>query len=203
VDKFRINIIILFSDFTLIFLHYKKFETIIWTKKLNQVPSYRVYFPTVFSMISSISTRQSLYTQLRPEMLADPVLRAVLKGEIAIEDATLFATVIANAETEALQMEQQRKLCNPKQVRALIARNLPRDITLEELRAIFEKYGVIRDIYIPKNEDASSPYYHCVKGFAVVKYIDHNSATNAFVCESSRICLRGKIVHLEIAKEDR
>jgi FUS-interacting serine-arginine-rich protein 1 len=172
------------------------------SKKAKPRPSYRA-FPNRVSMISSVTTRQSLYTQLRPEMLADPVLRAVLKGEVSIEDATVFATVIANAETEALHQQQQQQLYNSKQVRALIVRNLPRDVTIEEIRGIFEKYGAIRDIYIPKNQDASSPYYHCVKGFAVVKYINHTSATTAFLAESNRILLRGKLVNIEIAKEDR
>jgi RNA recognition motif-containing protein len=94
-------------------------------------------------------------------------------------------------------------LFNPNQIKTLIARNLPRDVTSDELRALFEKHGPIRDTYIPKNLDTNSPYYGTIKGFALIKFMSHTDSTRAFVAEQTRMYLRGKMITIEFAKEDR
>lgn len=87
--------------------------------------------------------------------------------------------------------------------RTLMAKNLPRDIAVQELRTIFEKYGAIRDIYIPKNMDKSSPYFGTIKGFAKIQFLKADDSARAFAAEWSRLCIRNKNIALEPAAEDR
>ena len=89
-----------------------------------------------------------------------------------------------------------------KPCKTIIIRNLPRDSddldTL--LRTAFSPYGIVRDVYIPKNMDAASPYFGTIKGFALVKFAELASAYSA-----SAVSLRigGKNLSVEFAKEDR
>lgn len=94
-------------------------------------------------------------------------------------------------------------LFNPNNIKTIIARNLPRDITMDELRFIFEKYGVVRDIYIPKNQDKQSAYFGTIKGFALIKFLNSDESTNAYVGETAKLYIRGKLITVEFAKEDR
>jgi len=93
-------------------------------------------------------------------------------------------------------------LYNPKEVKTLIARNLPRDISIDELKNIFEKHGVLCDVYIPKNQNQQSPYYGTIKGFAIIKFLTSQGSTRAFIAETSNLVIRNKKIALEFAKED-
>lgn len=93
-------------------------------------------------------------------------------------------------------------LYNPKGVKTIIARNLPRDIMTNELTSIFEKYGAICDIYIPKNQNQDSPYYGTIKGFAIIKFLTSQGSTRAFMGETNDLVIRSKKVTVEFAKED-
>ena len=85
----------------------------------------------------------------------------------------------------------------------LMAKNLPRDIDVKELRIIFEQYGPIRDIYIPKNMDKSSPYYLTIKGFALIKFLKPDDSARAFAAQYALVSIRGKNIALEPASADR
>ena len=87
--------------------------------------------------------------------------------------------------------------------KVLIAHNIPRDITHEELRLTFEKYGPLRDIYIPKNMDKASPYYGTIKGFAIIKFLSINDAITAYNAEFGRLYMGFKLISLEYAKDER
>lgn len=87
--------------------------------------------------------------------------------------------------------------------RTLMAKNLPRDINVQELRTIFEKYGAIKDIYIPKNMDKSSPYFGTIKGFAKVQFLKADDSATAFAAQWGLLNIRGKNIILEPAAEDR
>ena len=87
--------------------------------------------------------------------------------------------------------------------RTLMAKNLPRDINVQELRTIFEKYGAIRDIYIPKNMDKSSPYFGTIKGFAKIQFLKADDTASAFAAQYALLNIRGKNIALEPAAEDR
>ena len=93
-------------------------------------------------------------------------------------------------------------LYNPKEIKTIIARNLPRDIHVDELREIFEKHGAICDIYIPRNQNQESPYYGTIKGFAIIKFLTAQGSTRAFVAETNSLMIRTKKITIEFAKED-
>jgi hypothetical protein len=123
------------------------------------------------------------------------------------DDVEMFDVPSETVKTRSAPMQVQQVtttvLFNPSQIKTLIARNLPRDVTADELRALFEKHGPIRDTYIPKNLDRNSSYYGTIKGFALIKFMSHTDSTRAFVAEQTRMCLRGKMITIEFAKEDR
>lgn len=85
----------------------------------------------------------------------------------------------------------------------LMAKNLPRDIDVKELHIIFEQYGAIRDIYIPKNMDKSSPYFGTIKGFAKIQYLKADDSARAFAAQYALLNIRGKNIVLEPAAADR
>jgi hypothetical protein len=89
---------------------------------------------------------------------------------------------------------------NPNGVRTVMARNLPRDITLKELHAGFAFYGTIQDIYLPKNMDKSSPYYGTIRGFALIRYAKPTEAARAVAVGPLQI--EKNIIMLEFAKAD-
>ena len=123
------------------------------------------------------------------------------------DEVEVFDVPLETVKTRSAPMQVQQVtttvLFNPNQIKTIIARNLPRDVTSDELRTLFEKHGPIRDTYIPKNLDTNSPYYGTIKGFALIKFMSHTDSTRAFVAEQTRMCLRGKMITIEFAKEDR
>jgi RNA recognition motif-containing protein len=88
-------------------------------------------------------------------------------------------------------------------IKTLMAKNLPRDITVEKLRSIFEVHGPLRDIYIPKNMDKSSPYFGTIKGFAKVQYLKPEDSAKAYQAEFGRLQIGSNKIVIEFAKEDR
>ncbi|MEW5307388.1 MAG: hypothetical protein WDW36_009791 [Sanguina aurantia] len=57
---------------------------------------------------------------------------------------------------------------------SLLVRNLPMDMRIEELRAKFEKYGEVRDIYMPRDYYTQRP-----RGFAFIEFKDNRDADDA------------------------
>jgi hypothetical protein len=88
-------------------------------------------------------------------------------------------------------------------IKTVITRNLPRDIRVEQLRGVFEKYGPIKDIYIPKNMDKSSPYFGTIKGFALIKFLKPADSAQAYESEYGRLTIGKNNITVEFAKEDR
>ena len=90
---------------------------------------------------------------------------------------------------------------NPNGIKTVMARNLPRNITLKDLHAGFAFYGTIQDIYLPKNMDKSSPYYGTIRGFALIKYKTPLEAARAVAV--GPLHMEKNIITLEFAKADR
>jgi FUS-interacting serine-arginine-rich protein 1 len=84
-----------------------------------------------------------------------------------------------------------------------MAKNLPRDITVEKLRSVFEVYGPLRDVYIPKNMDKSSPYFGTIKGFAKVMFLKPEDSAKAYQAQLNRLTIGANKIVIEFAKEDR
>jgi hypothetical protein len=89
---------------------------------------------------------------------------------------------------------------NPNGIRTVMARNLPRDITLKELHNGFAFYGEIQDIYIPKNMDKTSPYFGTIRGFALIRYTTPLEAARAVAV--GPLQLQKNVITLEFAKAD-
>jgi hypothetical protein len=88
-------------------------------------------------------------------------------------------------------------------VKTIIARNLPRDISPHDLRERFQLYGVVRDVYLPRNKDLNSLQYGTVRGFALIKYdTAAQSARAVRVLSTLGLSIRGKQVTVEFAKSD-
>ena len=88
-------------------------------------------------------------------------------------------------------------------IKTLIARNLPRDITVETVRAAFGRYGQVRDVYIPKNMDRNSPHFGTVKGFALVKFNAPEESAAAYQNEWGRLQFGKNKITVEFAQQDR
>jgi len=103
-----------------------------------------------------------------------------------------------------LSQAKPKRPLNPAGIRTVVVRNLPRDIKDTEIRALFSTHasGGLRDVYIPRNTDRSSQYFGTLKGFALVKFHTAEDSTQAYEALQS-LCIRGKKVTLEFAKEDR
>jgi RNA recognition motif-containing protein len=130
-------------------------------------------------------------------------------------DGTAYLAAI-NSELNRMQLRGQEiapppspvlppctePIYNPKGIKTIVARNLPRDITIDELKNIFEKHGALCDIYIPKNQNQTSPYYGTIKGFAIIKFLTTQGSTRAFMGETNTLVIRSKKITVEFAKED-
>jgi RNA recognition motif-containing protein len=88
-------------------------------------------------------------------------------------------------------------------IKTIITRNLPRDITVAALQTVFQKYGPVRDVYIPKNMDKSSPHFGTIKGFALVKFLKADDSARAYENEYGRLRIGKNNITVEFAKEDR
>lgn len=88
-------------------------------------------------------------------------------------------------------------------IKTIITRNLPRNITVETLRNTFQKFGPIKDIYIPKNMDKNSPYFGTVKGFALIKFLNSNDSANAFKNTFGQLTYGSNNITVEFANQDK
>ena len=88
-------------------------------------------------------------------------------------------------------------------VKTIIARNLPRNITSEILCDLFQLYGVVRDVHLPRNKDPDSRYYGTIRGFALIKYeTAAQSARAVRVLTTLGLSICGKEVTVEFATSD-
>lgn len=157
----------------------------------------------------------------------DPLMEALERGDINWGDLDLYDESVAEWEKfhdEMVMSEPEPEIIAPLEevvvvkqeapsvrivpaftpgIKTLMVRNLPRDITVEQLRYIFEKYGPLKDVYIPRNMDKNSIYFGTIKGFAKVEFLKPEHSAQAFQEEYGRIVIGQNNVSLEFAKEDR
>ena len=152
---------------------------------------------------------------VRAVSFADPVadsvevpvaVRAVYFADSVAVPVLTCAELEASLETPFQMVMKALKppTVNANGIKTVVARNLPRDIKDYELRPLFAAHTAtgLRDLYIPRNTDKASPYYGTLKGFALVKFHTAEESTRAFLANLS-LCIRGKNIALEFAKEDR
>lgn len=90
-----------------------------------------------------------------------------------------------------------------QRVKTIIARNVSRNTSPEDLHERFRLYGVIRDIYLPRNKDPHSPHYGTIRGFAIIKYETAAQSARAFrALSTTGLSICGNQVTVEFAKSD-
>jgi RNA recognition motif-containing protein len=154
-------------------------------------PSIESFIPSIAQPLCPFMERALMGTiDIHPddEMAAD-YLVGIQRGE------SMLAAIIRSMQKPAI--------CNVSSKKTLLLHNIPRDITVNDLRPYFEKYGPIRDIYIPRNKDEKSDYFGTIKGFALIKYLSPTSARKAYNEEFGRLFLGHRLVSIEFANEDR
>ncbi|XP_057978977.1 serine/arginine-rich SC35-like splicing factor SCL30 [Malania oleifera] len=80
---------------------------------------------------------------------------------------------------------------------SLLVRNIPLDCRPEELRVPFERFGVVRDVYLPKDYYTGEP-----RGFAFVQFVDSYDATEAQYHMNGQI-FAGREISVVVAAETR
>jgi hypothetical protein len=109
---------------------------------------------------------------------------------------------VVSKAPKAPKVEASQAHINPRSIRTIIARNLPRTITDLELRKQFGAHGAVQDVYIPKNTTPGK-YFGTIKGFALIKFHTPKDSTKAFLAEKDVLFLGGNAVTLEFANQDR
>ena len=113
-----------------------------------------------------------------------------------------FQVVSKAPKAQTSQSQQAQAQVNPRGIRTIVARNLPRTITDLELRKRFGAHSAVQDIYIPKNTTPGK-YFGTIKGFALIKFHTPKDSTKAFLAEKDALFLGGNAVTLEFANQDR
>ncbi|KAL6846976.1 hypothetical protein ACP4OV_022829 [Aristida adscensionis] len=80
---------------------------------------------------------------------------------------------------------------------SLLVRNIPLSVRAEELRVPFERFGPVRDVYIPKDYYSGEP-----RGFAFVEFVDPYDATEAQY-HMNRQVFFGREITVVLAAESR
>eukprot|EP00883_Tetradesmus_obliquus_P007069 jgi/Sobl393_1/17652/SZX69535.1 len=86
---------------------------------------------------------------------------------------------------------------DPPQRVSLLIRNLPLDARPEDVRAKFERYGEVRDIYLPKDYYTNRP-----RGFGFIEFKDSRDAEDALY-HLDRSTFMGREISVVLSKESR
>jgi FUS-interacting serine-arginine-rich protein 1 len=152
--------------------------------------------------ISSAPFTPSIAEDLRPFM------ESALMGSDYIRKMNELSKVMMTGEqeekvTKVLDFSWAKPSKPISIIKTLIIHNIPRDCRVTDLRYLFEKYGPIRDIYIPRNMDRSSRLYDTIKGFALIKFFNAMDAQSAYDAEFGRLYIGFRLISIEFAKEER
>lgn len=85
----------------------------------------------------------------------------------------------------------------PEMPTSLLVRNIPRDCSAEDLRIPFERYGVVKDVYLPRDYYTRQP-----RGFGFVQFLEPRDAAEAqYYLDHSLIA--GREITVVFAEENR
>ena len=150
-------------------------------------------------------------TYIPAQLGADEIKKGLEDGTLAWGDIPLDEPVAAVKYSEecspcdilkvssySKKSSKPRRSCQVESngIKTLIMRQINRESTVKAIRQIFDKYGPIKDIYIPKNMDKTSQYFGTVKGFALIKFVNSEDSARAYAEEFVNCTI-------EFAKEDR
>jgi hypothetical protein len=143
-----------------------------------------------------------LFAAARSSRYASPLFVEPIPAPVAEVKHAYFATsstIVPAAHTIPSPFVPQA----PSGIKTIIARNLPRTITPQELRERFQLYGVVRDVYLPRNKDPNSVHHGTIRGFALIKYDTAAESDRAVRGLSALgLSIRDKQVTVEFAKSD-
>lgn len=94
-------------------------------------------------------------------------------------------------------MKHPKSYPNPNKICTVIIYNLPRDTTRDGLEDAYGQYGVIEQITIPKNMDASKGPVGSIKGFAMIRFSSPKESAAAVAMEKAHR------IQIDFAKSDR
>jgi RNA recognition motif-containing protein len=147
------------------------------------------------TMISKYNTELRKTTSAPSCESVDITAKSVPDKETGVNVKPLSPFTTMMSETPCVQASQR--------VKTIIARNVPRNISPEDLHERFRLYGVVHDIYLPRNKDPHSPHYGSIRGFAIIKYETAAQSARAFRALSvTGLSICGKKVTVEFAKSD-
>ncbi|KAI1827090.1 MRD1-like protein [Xylaria intraflava] len=145
-------------------------------------------------------TDQDDAVPVRPQPLQPPNLADEQDSELKIpgnvdimEEST--AHVQEENKTVETDAQVQATLDSIRRTSRIFCRNLPYDATAEDLRAHFEKFGVVEEVHVPS--DASNNN----RGMGFILFHDPEAAVKAF--QSDRTTFQGRILHVLPAKAKR
>lgn len=139
-----------------------------------------------------------LFAAARSTLFTEPIPAPV--AEVKHAYFATSSTIVPTAHTIPSPFVPQAPSLG---IKTIIARNLPRAITPEELRERFQLYGVVRDVYLPRNKDPNSIHHGTIRGFALIKYDTAAESDRAVrVLSALGLSVRGKQVTVEFAKSD-
>ncbi len=140
--------------------------------------------------------------------MKDPIMKSLMEGKISWGDIPMDKNdtekdnkIIINTDNVTI-VDNQTYIPPYNGIKTLIIRNLPRDISYQELYSVFITYGCIKDIYIPKNMNTTSKYYGTLKGFALIKFFSPDDARRAYI-GLMNLVIRTNRCSIEFAKNDR
>eukprot|EP00195_Chlamydomonas_chlamydogama_P017281 CAMPEP_0202901572 /NCGR_PEP_ID=MMETSP1392-20130828/14333_1 /ASSEMBLY_ACC=CAM_ASM_000868 /TAXON_ID=225041 /ORGANISM="Chlamydomonas chlamydogama, Strain SAG 11-48b" /LENGTH=109 /DNA_ID=CAMNT_0049588155 /DNA_START=151 /DNA_END=476 /DNA_ORIENTATION=- len=81
---------------------------------------------------------------------------------------------------------------------SLLLRNLPRSVTADDVRYHTEKYGPLRDVYIPRDYYTGAP-----RGIAFVEFSNSRDCEDAKYGLDGRMTLGGREVSVNFAQHGR
>ena len=67
-----------------------------------------------------------------------------------------------------------------------IGNDLPDDVTLEEIKEVFEKFGEVGDVFLPKDRDTGK-----TRGFGFVRFVNKNDREDCLDATKDRIKVAG------------
>ena len=93
-------------------------------------------------------------------------------------------------------------ISQPIPCKTLFLKNLPNDLTDNELKEIFKVYGTIREVSIKRLMDSNDKTKVVLCKFAHIRYYTVESAKKAYEKLIHNLQIRKKKIGIEFAKDD-
>ncbi|KAG5187775.1 hypothetical protein JKP88DRAFT_253829 [Tribonema minus] len=94
----------------------------------------------------------------------------------------------------------EERTYNPPDISGMITLkvdNITFRTTADEVRRVFDKYGEVGDVYIPRDKATGDP-----RGFAFVRYLDNHDAEEALTAMDGKE-LDGRTLRIQFAMQRR